>query len=584
MACLITITSITGGTSARILTTIVVQGTSVDCARIRIRITTGGMHPVVLEVTPDLTTGDWRAVFTSFASNYICGGAIQVDAQCMGPTACSAAPLLLNYLNCVLDVPVSACPIIDWRQEEEDCISGSRIVTFIWQVTSASRERIHYRITEVPGDLLAIEGDIVDGDITYRYPTPIPAGSTKNFNFRITTPSYSHCSDPYPFHFTVNECPPTPPCPMEIFWADPIIGECNEDGTRDVIISVSFTAPSSLDAELLWNTELLEEKSGSGPLTLSNSGSIRRFPAGTTQRFRVVFKNGCTGDSIPVTIPECPCPSIDLVETFGDCIDSNRSLRVTYNITSSSPYEAQLFRDDETIPVDALSRGSGRRQLIKADNYAIGSTHRFKAKITFPFGCTDERPVDEVSIPGCSPSNPPDDEKLGCGLLRLFVVIAFALALIAVAIGFCIPAIAPAIFWIAAGLALAAIIALVLWLIFCKKKPCGWAYLLLWQTFLSAGIGVMYFSGCCPWIIFLGLGLLLASVPFIILWIKKCNKTFCQFAKEAASVLVGVVLPLIALILVIPATRLCVIPIFVAILTILVAVLTVYALRCDDDS
>jgi hypothetical protein len=98
---------------------------------------------------------------------------------------------------------------------------------------------------------------------------------------------------------------------------------------------------------------------------------------------------------------------------------------------------------------------------------------------------------------------------------------------------FCVPGVGN---WalIAAGTALAlALVLLALWLALCANA-CDFQ-ILIWQVALVCGIVAIYLSGCCPWLLWLGLGLVLLSAIFYATWVSSCNPQVCIQLRELTA-------------------------------------------------
>jgi hypothetical protein len=181
-----------------------------------------------------------------------------------------------------------------------------------------------------------------------------------------------------------------------------------------------------------------------------------------------------------------------------------------------------------------------------------------------------------VSVPSCIV-----DDEIGCLILRIIIAAAGAIAILALLLALCIPPAATTLFIIAASFALLAGLAWFLWWLFGCPDPCQFALLLSSQIALGAGVGALIFSMCCPWMIWVGLGLTVAGLAGLLLWRAKCDKSFCAFAKEVVYVIGGIVLPIVSAILLIPLVAACVNVTALGWITAVFGPIAVYAAACS---
>ncbi|MET8865427.1 PKD domain-containing protein [Nonomuraea sp. NPDC004580] len=141
----------------------------------------------------------------------------------------------------------------------------------------------------------------------------------------------------------------------------------------------------------------------------------------------------------------------------------------------------------------------------------------------------------------------PDDdvEVLGCGILRWAAVLLIALGLFVFVIVACVPGLGQALMYVligvAIGLILAGIILLLIWAFICPNKPCAWFLLILWQITLAFGVVCLYFTVCCPILLWIGLGAIAGALVLLGLWINACRPTFCRIIAELAPVLANII-------------------------------------------
>jgi hypothetical protein len=160
-----------------------------------------------------------------------------------------------------------------------------------------------------------------------------------------------------------------------------------------------------------------------------------------------------------------------------------------------------------------------------------------------------------------APALPPfpagEGEGNGCSILRFLVVAAAIVAIIAALLMTCLPPAAYqallAIAAVAGGLGL---LGGIFWAIFCPK-PCGIAILLLGQVTLGVGMGVLYFSLCCPLFLPIGSGLVAAGIGLFYWWARRCRKGVCDVAVQLLAALTGGIMPLLTYIDLVPVLSAC---------------------------
>jgi hypothetical protein len=114
-------------------------------------------------------------------------------------------------------------------------------------------------------------------------------------------------------------------------------------------------------------------------------------------------------------------------------------------------------------------------------------------------------------------------------------VLLLGFAFILLLVWTCIPATGPIL--AAAGIAFGlALILLALWLIFCGGK-CN-VTILLWQVLLVVDVLGIFLSGCCPWLLAVGIGLFLLAVALFFVWVRTCNPSSCVRLRELTAAFV----------------------------------------------
>jgi hypothetical protein len=290
-----------------------------------------------------------------------------------------------------------------------------------------------------------------------------------------------------------------------------------------------------------------------------------------------------------------PCPTLGNLSVTVDCADpaASRSATLTASVTVQDPagLAARFIWDfgDGSPPVVTTAPNA-------THTYGTPGTYTVRVRVQSRVPCNDAGPTEAVTSvtvqtclcpPGqtrtdggpCRP--PPNEEGTGCFIARIAAAVLLALALLALLLGLCITSLAPGIFYVALGLAIAAVVVIILWLILCPTKACGWLLLLLAQVFLGVGWISTYFgTNCCSWLWIAGVGLLLLSGGLFAAWAYLCRPGPCQFLREVAIPLTAVVLPAIAYILLVPGVSACVNSIVAIIMSTDAGIITTSALAC----
>lgn len=538
MACSISITSVTGNGSPT-TTTVTVTGTlSGDCEpiifdpasafNVRIIVDCGGA-PVTATALSN-AAGAWSVTVPIACP---CGGNIRVTATCATNPECQDSRSLL--LPCE-EPPPGLCPTVQFTGLSiGNCNpDGTRSVSISALVTpnGSCAAELH------DGTPPALDSD--SGSLPFTLTGSGNYSGTVTFSVVVTSPA--GCS-PTTFPLGVPACLI---CPDVVIDYD--IGDCDVGGTRLVTVTADITSTSTCSAELHEPLGTIRNTGSGSSFQLSFTGL---YPGGTSPTFAVVITNPttCGTDQVTIDVPGCNCPSISFdPPQIGDCQNGNRQVTVTANLVP--PASAELH--DSGGVVASVNPGS---TLTHTGTYPSGTNQPFSVVVTSPLGC--DGAGTSVTLPSCGGNGGGGDTGWCLGF-RIIIAVAGAIAILALLLALCIPAAATALLIIAASFAVLAGIAWFLRWLFGCPDPCQFPLLLSSQIALGAGVGALIFSGCCPWMIFAGLGLTLAGLGGLLLWRSICDKSFCQLAKEIVFVIGGIVLPLVSAILLVPLVAACV--------------------------
>ena len=105
------------------------------------------------------------------------------------------------------------------------------------------------------------------------------------------------------------------------------------------------------------------------------------------------------------------------------------------------------------------------------------------------------------------------------------------------------------------------------------------------QVTLGVGFAAVYFSACCPPMLFIGTTLVGAGLALFTAWRWVCKTSACTMTGEIAITLSGTVLPLLMWMKVVfPALAVCENPLATAVLTSVVAAVAAAAITCKEQS
>ncbi|MCA9946798.1 MAG: hypothetical protein KC449_25130 [Anaerolineales bacterium] len=299
-----------------------------------------------------------------------------------------------------------------------------------------------------------------------------------------------------------------PICPP-VNWNIGAMGNC-QNGKRAVSVFATIQGTGAYSAELRdKGNNLLDTKTGTGPLTLTFTGS---FPGGTTQTFHVTLTKpaGCPGSSQSIAIPSCESPEVP--------------------------------------------SGSGSWGMQPP---SIGGIEEPKIN-PGPY-----EPKQPPQKPG-----PVTKKSSKCGsmvwIVGVLLALAASLTALTLAWYFCVPgSVPPAWIWATVvGVGIAAGLAIATWYILCALVPdcecptkCDWLQIGTMVALAGAAI-LAWLGACCPtWLIAASFGA--AYLGALAGWIAACKPTTCYVLAAHLTAIVSGAAPAIAYIIWVPQIAAC---------------------------
>jgi hypothetical protein len=470
-----------------------------------------GMNLLVFRRTDRLTDFD----------KFTCGRDVTVTAECLSPERCIGTAV--QPLQCPPVLPESNCPNIEFREItfSECAEDGTRTANVIVQVTPRSSSSVSAILQNERGDTLASGSGSGPFEIRATL-TGVARSST-----RLTVVSGDCPSSTYRINFPA--CTTTPICPSFGRITSTLSESC-VFGRVVAELSASVTIPTGRTVRVIWD---FGDGSASLPVTITSSRTISTShdyrPGRFTASLRSLDSDDCTPVSIVLEIPECHCPETSFNVTSGECENNgSRRINVSGNLRDATgEIEAELLHNGRVV-----NRTRGRAPLAVNTEISapVGSMQSFQIRVVQPEGCRGSSLT--YTVPGCGV---PPEEETGCIISRMAVTILLALGLITAMLALCMPMLSGTFLGVAAGLIAAAGLLLILWLIFCPVKPCNWGLLMSAQVTFGVGVGVLHFTACCPTMLFVGLGGLVAGLALFGLWKEICDISWCRLSKEMAT-------------------------------------------------
>jgi len=302
------------------------------------------------------------------------------------------------------------------------------------------------------------------------------------------------------------------------------------------------------------------------------------LPVNEELRGQIIFAcDDLECSNVPLTIktvPDCAgavCGSFEEIRVnVGECRDGIANVTVEVGVSLAADTRVNIDYDDGETVVREME--AGEYEIVLNHSYREGASPEIEISQDFPADC-DSTTISVGEII-CDPNDDDDDdddngggneggEGAGCMTARWLIAIGAAVAMLAGLLMICVPAATAALLWVAGiAAAVAALAIAARWIAdrlgYACPNPCGMNLLITWQVMFGAGIGALYFTSCCPWILWVGLGMVLAALALAWRWAQNCNIGLCGFLAEITVVLGGVVIPVISYIEDIPLLNGCI--------------------------
>ncbi len=356
------------------------------------------------------------------------------------------------------------------------------------------------------------------------------------------------------------------------------IGDCQPDGTREVMLNATITPGSDPTIVTQWEVEAGVFASASASLSY---GVTHYYDPGQAYVavLHVVLPPGCPpiGSVAIGPLEPCPCPELAVNATVAGCADANTAATATFTATLTPP--------GSNCGSYHWTFGDGTTEITTTPT----TTHLYQTSGTFAASAAIEcgaclmTAATDVTVKACGGGGNKGGnggEGGGCFAIRAIMVIAAILAIAASALALCLPPPAAAILgWIALGLGIVAAALAILWAIFCPK-PCAWALLFAWQVLVGVGFVLLAFTVCCPTFWWIGFGLLAIGLTLMFLWRSHCKVSNCELWKELSITISGVIIPLLADLAHIPVLAACTNGIVTLILSGIAVALVIAVANC----
>lgn len=397
------------------------------------------------------------------------------------------------------------------------------------------------------------------------------------------TTVYAFCkADPLcrdEFVVTSLQCEPLGECP-QVTGLTASVNGCAGSGNSAAVTFTGTLTPPAPNCTFQWNFG-----DGTPPVITNTPAATHLYlsPGSYTVTVTAICGTCIRQTSIFITVPVC-CPVLTgIAFNVNGCADGKgKSALVTLAATTNPAGAMGVFTWDfgDGSPAVITPTSSVTHSYSNSGSFAVTVTLTPSDPT-----CPPTTTSNTVSVPPCNPDDDDDDddEGVGCKAIRFIMTIAAILAILSVLVAICVPAAATTLFWIALGLGILAAIAGIFWAIFCPK-PCGFALLFSWQVALGVGFAVLYFTQCCPFMWWVGIGLIAAALGLLALWVKECDSTFCEVMVEMSVAIVAVLLPLLGWLGVIPALQPCINQTVAAILSSLAGAIVIAVAACANNN
>lgn len=541
--CQVNIVSVLGLTQGGALVAIRVVGTAAECPSVRVSIDCQG-NEISKESRVD-AAGNWTVDFLPAdrlqSAECRCNGPITVRVFCTTDHACE--DLFQGEVPCKPGEPGAGCPTIaDITAVPGPCNADGTVTVATTATISPAPGGpnpvfVQWVHDGAPGSANAVSAANTPVTATHNYPGD---GAIHTATLAILYPTA--CSQGS-VTFATRDCD-EPGCPSISFETPQISAECTPELKRRVkIVAHVLLSGQPVTAQLVDNTTgmVIAANTSTVPFVLS---ATRDYPPGShTVTVQIAAPAGCGSAALTFDVEACPdakgCPRIEITVGEGDCVNGRRPVAVaaTINPSPGVPTSASLVHNGITL---ASSSGTGPFTLTDTRLYPPGP-QTVAVNVTAPVGCKPENSEKNFTVSDCPPPPTPppttaDGEGFGCLIGRWVVVLLLGLALFLFLVFVCVPATGTGVL-IAAGAALGlALILLALWLIFCGSQ-CSFLTL-VWEVMVVTSVVAFYLSGCCPWLIWLAIGLAILAFLLFAAWISACNPAECVVLRELSAAFV----------------------------------------------
>jgi PKD domain-containing protein len=378
------------------------------------------------------------------------------------------------------------------------------------------------------------------------------------------------------------------PCPTAAISVT--VGDCTPDGYRNVTFDTTITPGTDPTIVTQWDYGDSHDDTNVHTTTLSQYtwNPTHAYAPGQqyTAILKVLLPTGCANLATVTIGPlaACPCPDLHLSPpSVSGCADPAQ------HATATATFTATLTPPGVNCGPYHWSFGDGTNDVTTTPTttHSYSTPGSFSVAVSVTCGACQMTQGTTVVIPQCpGGGNGPGGggEGFGCFGARVIMTVAAILAIVSAALALCVPPPAAAVLaWMAVSLGAVAAIAAIFWGILCPK-PCAWALLLAWQVSIGVGFVLLYFTTCCPQLLFVGLPLIASGIALMFAWKRRCNMSTCAVLKELSIALSSVILPLLGWLGAIPGLAACINHVVAGILSTLAAAVGVAALHCVGPS
>ncbi|HJQ41207.1 MAG TPA: PKD domain-containing protein [Thermoanaerobaculia bacterium] len=570
MACEIHVTSVTGivNPGNTVPTSIRVTGTANECTAgtVDVRLTCSGGSPLSLTVPID-AAGAWIAVFTAGANQCACTKPFEVIASCSNNPDCFER--VQGVLQCETGPGPCGDSTGDLTVVVTGCAGGGSTATATFTFTiNPPLPNCTYQWNFGDGSPVQVTNVPT---VTHTYANP--GTFTAVVGATCVTPT-GDCFIRDSVQVVIPPC--NVQCPQTITVNGTVTG-CAQPGFATGTFNAVLVPPVA-GCEYRWDFG-----DGSPQLITNVPNANHNYTTAGNFGVSVVvfcpFPTFCGFANTSVTVLPC-CPVITMVSaTLGanECAGGTNTATVSFSAITNPPAAPGNY---------TLNFGDGSPQVTNpgpnaSHDYATAGTFTATVTVNRP-GCPSSSGSTNVTVPACGGGGNGGNGGgggFGCLGARIIMTIAAILAIAAASIALCIPPAATFLFTAAAIFAGIALIAGILFAIFCPK-PCAWGILFTWQVLIGVGLILLCFTTCCPAFWALGSGFTGIGLGVMAWWKQRCDKSWCEVAKELVIAISGVVIPLLGWLGVVAALAACINPVITAALAVLAGALAVTASQC----